>query len=73
MANFQDIVQAHGGQVHAWSQNTVLAQKIMDPGGVCGACALIWIKCQKKGTSFLQAIQGDAGKQEFLYVARLIA
>jgi hypothetical protein len=30
------------------------------------------MKCQKKGTSYLQAIDGDAGKQEFLYVARLI-
>jgi len=72
MADFRTIVQAHGGQVYPWSQATILALKLMDPGGVCGACALIWIKCQKKGTSFLQAINGDAGKQEFLYIARLI-
>jgi hypothetical protein len=72
MADFRAIVEAHGGQVYPWSQNVILAQKLMDPTGVCGACALIWIKCQKKGTSFLQAVKGDEGKREFLYIARLI-
>jgi len=72
MADYRSIVQAHGGQVYPWSQNTILALRLMDPSGVCGACALIWMKCQKQGTSYLQKIAGDAGKQEFLYIARLI-
>src|SRR5262245_39926637 len=72
MADYRSIVEAHGGQVHALSQDTILALKLMDPKGVCGACALIWMKCQKKGTSYLQKIAGDPGKQEFLYVARLM-
>lgn len=71
--DFHAIVQAHAGQVLDWSQDYYLNQnKMLDPKGVCASCSLIWLKCQRKGASFSNAMRGTAGRQEMLYIARLV-